>query len=171
MHPRESEILWEGFRSATWGRKLNTIFLNFPYTRAIPEAKRDETLKFWEWSTWWIFGGKFSVDFRQGNWALNLSPKTSRRSSLQEKKLVNQNSLWEFHFLNSSGAPGKFFFPGVQGTYRSFLPPTPSRGRPPPHRKMSGPKSLSLWSFFLPERREMPFAAREGEAFTEWTFW
>ena len=42
-------------------------------------------------------------------------------------------------------------FPGFRGTYRTFWPPTPSRGRPPPHRKLSGPKSLSLCSFLLPE--------------------
>ena len=35
--------------------------------------------------------------------------------------------------------------------------PTPSRRRPPPHRKISRPKSLSLCSFLLPERE--PFSA------------
>ena len=34
----------------------------------------------------------------------------------------------------------------------NFLaPPTPSHGRPPPHPKISGPKSLDLGSFFFPE--------------------
>ena len=33
----------------------------------------------------------------------------------------------------------------------NFLAPTPSRGRPPPHPKISGPKSLGLGSFFLPQ--------------------
>ena len=32
-----------------------------------------------------------------------------------------------------------------------FLAPTRSRGRPPPHQKISGPKSLGLGSFFLPD--------------------
>ena len=33
----------------------------------------------------------------------------------------------------------------------NFSAPAPSRGRPPPHPKISGPKSLGLGSFFLPE--------------------
>ena len=33
----------------------------------------------------------------------------------------------------------------------NFLAPTPSRKRPPPHPKISGPKSLGLGSFFLPD--------------------
>ena len=32
------------------------------------------------------------------------------------------------------------------------MAPTPSRGRPPLHQKMSGLKSLGLYSFFVPER-------------------
>ena len=32
-----------------------------------------------------------------------------------------------------------------------MLAPTPSRGRPPPHQKISRPGSLSLCSFFLPD--------------------
>ena len=50
---------------------------------------------------WWIFGGKFSVNIPQEKWAINLSPKTSPHSSLQEKKCVTWNSLWDqdFHFL------------------------------------------------------------------------
>ena len=35
----------------------------------------------------------------------------------------------------------------------NFLAPTPSRGRPPPHPKISRPKSLGLGSFFFPELR------------------
>ena len=33
----------------------------------------------------------------------------------------------------------------------NFLASTPSRERPPPQQKISGPKSLSLCSFFVPE--------------------
>ena len=40
----------------------------------------------------------------------------------------------------------------------NFSAPTPSRGRPPPHPKISGPKSLGLGSFFLPD----PFASRNN---------
>ena len=36
----------------------------------------------------------------------------------------------------------------------NFLAPTRSRGRPLPHWKISGPKSLGLGSFFLPELRK-----------------
>ena len=34
----------------------------------------------------------------------------------------------------------------------SFLAPTPSRARPPPHAKISGAKSLGLGPFLLPEK-------------------
>ena len=37
----------------------------------------------------------------------------------------------------------------------NFLASTPSRGRPPPHRKISRPKSLGLGSFFFPELIEI----------------
>ena len=43
---------------------------------------------------------------------------------------------------NSRNAAKKFVFPWVRRTYRTFLAPTPSRGRPP--------KSLGLGSFLLP---------------------
>ena len=36
----------------------------------------------------------------------------------------------------------------------NFLAPTPSHGRPPPHPKISGPKSLRLGSFFFPENSQ-----------------
>ena len=45
--------------------------------------------------------------------------------------------------------PKKFGFPGFEGTYRTFWPPPLHGGRPPLHRRVSGPKSLSLGSFFL----------------------
>ena len=34
----------------------------------------------------------------------------------------------------------------------NFWAPTPSRGRPPPHQKISGLKSLGLGSFFVPDQ-------------------
>ena len=37
----------------------------------------------------------------------------------------------------------------------NFSAPTPSRGRPPPHPKISGPKSLGLVSFFFPDRKPL----------------
>ena len=46
------------------------------------------------------------------------------------------------------GSPAqRFGFPAFRGTYRTFFAPTPSHGRHPPHRKISGPKSLGLCSF------------------------
>ena len=38
-----------------------------------------------------------------------------------------------------------------RGRARNFLTTTPSRGRPPPHPAVSGPKKLSLCSFFWPD--------------------
>ena len=35
------------------------------YARAVPEVQGDEIFKFGEWKMWWIFGGKFSVNFSQ----------------------------------------------------------------------------------------------------------
>ena len=43
----------------------------------------------------------------------------------------------------------KVWFPWVSKDISNILAPTPSRGRPPPHRKISGPKSLGLGSFFF----------------------
>ena len=43
----------------------------------------------------------------------------------------------------------------------NFLAPTPSRGRPPPHWRISGPKSLGLGSFFLPESQGFGSAPKE----------
>ena len=65
-------------------------------------------------------------------------------------------------FSNFSGASGisrqnpgisrqKSLIPWVSRDIPNFLAPTPSRGRPPPHRKISGLKSLGLGSFFVPE--------------------
>ena len=45
----------------------------------------------------------------------------------------------------------KVCFPLVSRDIPNLLASTPSRRRPPPHRKISGPKSLGLCSCFLPE--------------------
>ena len=71
---------------------------------------------------------------------------------------LNPNIL----FSNFSGASGisrqnpgisrqKSLIPWVSRDIPNFLAPTPSRGRPPPHRKISGLKNLGLGSFFVPE--------------------
>ena len=52
----------------------------------------------------------------------------------------------------------KVWFPCVSRDIPNFLAPTHSRGRPPPHRKKSGPKSSGLGSFFFPYDRVL----REG---------
>ena len=63
-------------------------------------------------------------------------------------------------FSNFSGASGisrqnpgisrqKSLIPWVSRDIPNFLAPTPSRGRPPPHQKISGLKSLGLGSFFV----------------------
>ena len=67
-----------------------------------------------------------------------------------------------FFFSNFSGAAGtsqhnpgisrkKSLISLVSRDIPNFLAPTPSRGRPPPQRKISGPKSLGLGSFFFPD--------------------
>ena len=48
--------------------------------------------------------------------------------------------------------PGKNWFPWVSRDKPKFMAPTPSRGRPPPHRKISGPQNLGLGFFFLPDQ-------------------
>ena len=45
----------------------------------------------------------------------------------------------------------KSLIPWVSRDIPNFLAPTPSRGRPPPHQKISGLKSLGLGSFFVPD--------------------
>ena len=76
-----------------------------------------------------------------------------RRDNVRVRKL-NTN----FFFSNFSGTPGisrenpgmsqqKVWFPWVSEDIPNFLAPTPSLGRPPPHPKISGPKSLGLGSF------------------------
>ena len=46
----------------------------------------------------------------------------------------------------------------------NFLAPTPSRGRPPPHPKISGPKSLGLGSYFFPDW--IPISNRRPETYS-----
>ena len=68
-----------------------------------------------------------------------------------------------FFFSNFSGTSGiSRQNPGISRQKRlislvsrdipDFSAPTPSRGRPPPHRRIFGPKSLGLGSFFFPEK-------------------
>ena len=77
--------------------------------------------------------------------------------SFRERKL-NPN----FFFSNCSGAPGisrqnpgiscpKSLISLVSRDVSNFLAPTRSRGRPLPHWKISGPKSLGLGSFSVPD--------------------
>ena len=87
------------------------------------------------------------------------APSMHTLEKIEDKLLV---------FSNFSGTPGnippeipgypakKFGFHGFRGTYRTIWPPHPSRGRPPPHPKISGPKSLGLGSFFLPDLEPSP---------------
>ena len=83
---------------------------------------------------------------------------------LPDRYRVRKSSS-NFFFSNFSGAPGisrqksrdvppKVWFPSVSKDIPNFLDPTPSRGRPPPHPKVSGPKSLGLGSFLLPENSQ-----------------
>ena len=71
-------------------------------------------------------------------------------------------------FSNFSGASGisrqnpgisrqRSLIPWVSRDVPNFSAPTPSRGRPPPHQKISGLKSLGLGSFFVPEFCNFPY--------------
>ena len=99
---------------------------------------------------WRIFEGFF-----QGFW--RGQPKDSSKPLHSGQKL-NPNIF----FSNFSGASGisrqnpgisrqKGLIPWVSRDIPNFLAPTPSRGRPPPHQKISGLKSLGLGSFFVPD--------------------
>ena len=94
---------------------------------------------------------------------------TTRGSSWQGPKGVSTNRGQKLNpnsfFSNFSGASGisrqnpgisrqKSLIPWVSRDIPNFLAPTPSRGRPPPHQKISRLKSLGLGSFFVPEQRD-----------------
>ena len=71
---------------------------------------------------------------------------------------MNTN-LFFSNFSGTSGIPRqnpgisrpKVWFPWVSKDMLNILSPTRLPGRPPPHPNISGPKSLGLCSFFLPE--------------------
>ena len=81
----------------------------------------------------------------------------SSRRKFRERKL--NTNLFFSNFSGTSGIsrqnPGisrqKSLVSLVSIDIPNFLAPTQARGRPPPHRKISGPKSLGLGSFFVPE--------------------
>ena len=83
-------------------------------------------------------------------------------SDVGRERKLNTN----FFFSNFSGPgisrqnPGisrpKSLISLVSRDVSNFLGPTRSRGRPLPHWKISGPKSLGLGSFFLPEIGRTP---------------
>ena len=92
---------------------------------------------------------------------------------VRERKL---NTI--FFFSNFSGTPGiprqnpgisrqKSLISLVSRGIPNFLAPTPSRGRPLPHRKISGLKSLGLGSFFVPDllRISIPSSGPWSQAF------
>ena len=74
-------------------------------------------------------------------------------------KCRDQRLNTNFFFSNFSGTPGiypsrnpgtsrqRLWFPWLSRDMPNFSAPTPSRGRPPPDRKISGPKSLASCSF------------------------
>ena len=57
--------------------------------------------------------------------------------------------------------PKKFDLPGFEG-HTELFGPTHSRGRPPPHPKISGVKSLGLGSSFVPEIGEQSVPPRDS---------
>ena len=91
-------------------------------------------------------------------WLALLDAATHMAISLTRERKLNTN----FFFSNFSGTSGisrqnpgisrpKSLISLVSRDIPNFSAPTPSRGRPPPHPKISGPKSLGLGSFFLPD--------------------
>ena len=57
--------------------------------------------------------------------------------------------------------PKKFDFPDFEG-HTELFGPDPFTWKTPPHPKISGPKSLGLGSFFLPEIRSKPIMYCNG---------
>ena len=91
-----------------------------------------------------------------------------------ESELFLGNGNWTqtYFFSNFSGTSGisrqnpgisrpKSLISLVSRDVSNFLAPTRSRGRPPPHPKISGPKSLGLGSFFLPDFSPLLSRARK----------
>ena len=97
----------------------------------------------------------------------SLKPHFAKHAILRLPEKINlsrgRESNPNIFFSNFSGAsrisrqnPGisrqKSLIPWVSRDIPNFLAPTPSRGRPPPHQKICGLKSLGLRSFFVPEK-------------------
>ena len=90
-------------------------------------------------------------------------PPKNRGHKIEPKHFFSQT------FRALPGYPGKIpgypakksLIPWVSRDIPNFLAPTPSRGRPPPHQKISGLKSLGLGSFFVPEKK-FDFPGFEG---------
>ena len=98
----------------------------------------------------------------EGEWIENFVP-------LFRGQKLNTN----FCFSNFSGTSGiSRQHPGisrqeslislVSRDISNFLAPTPSHGRPPPHPQISGPKSLGLGSFFVPDSCEVRMADEDS---------
>ena len=70
------------------------------------------------------------------------------------------NTIVFSNFVRTPGHPNQnpgisrqnVWFSWASRDIPSIVAPTHSRGRSPPHRKISGPKSLGLCSFFLPDK-------------------
>ena len=90
--------------------------------------------------------------------------KTSQHISMEKSPRTHRERKLNttFFFSNFSGTSGIFRQnPGISRQQSlvslvsrdrpNFSAPTPSHGRPPPHPKISGPKSLGLGSFFFPD--------------------
>ena len=87
-------------------------------------------------------------------WFQCLAPRPKKRRIRGQK--LNMN-FFSQTFRALPGYPGKIpryprqksLISLVSRDISNFLAPTPSRGRPLPHRKISGLKSLGLCSFFV----------------------
>ena len=113
-------------------------------------------------------GPEALVDMRAAGFSSPLRPKSS--SKLQSRFVTlpasqnrGQKLNTNFFFSNFSGTVGisrqnhgishpKSLISLVSRDIPNFSAPTRARGRPPPHRKISRPKSLGLGSFFFPDR-------------------
>ena len=107
------------------------------------------------------FPAVFCENLRPPNAAIPRKSENQQKSAkISETDLAHLSLLvCPFYFpLNSGQNLGisrqKVWFRWIWKVIPNFLAPTPSRGRPPPHPKISGLKSLGLCSFFVPE--ELP---------------